>query len=199
MQLMKDELQLMIDDTKKAFEYSSEDAIGKIKALDHPTCSLLRILDKINYNNSRTPIRKSAMVKTQETNDEWNMKGVPRMTPTAKKGKMNTGLNLSEFIRDHLLGIDGFSMNKEGGFTYEEERALWREGKMTAAFLKQVAKMLQYPTWQVSNRDLLYTLKDNRNKILKLLKERPELDETIQIKSKHAIASSGMLRSPLLD
>lgn len=59
--------------------------------------------------------------------------------------------------------------------------------------------MLQYPTFQVSNRDLLHTLKDKRNRILELLQERPELDETIQIKSKNAAAKSGTLRSPLLD
>lgn len=127
--VMQDELKLMIDDTRNGFGLSSEDAIKKIKALDHPTYSLLRILDKINYNNSRIPIRKGVMEGTLATNGESNMKGGSIMTPTVKKGKVNTGLKLSEFIRDYLPGIDGFSMNKEGGFTYEEERALWQQGK----------------------------------------------------------------------
>ena len=115
-------------------------------------------------------------------------------------GKEDTGLKLSDFLKNQLPKICSFSMNKPGGFTFSEERQLWREGKITASFLKQVSKMLQFQTFQVSNYDLLQSLKDNREKLIKVLQERPELDQNIVIKSKGKSGiGSGTLKSGLLD
>lgn len=202
MSLMQNELNLLIEDTKSKFYLSSKDALEKIKGLDHPTCSLLRVMDKVNYNNSRTPLPcniSDDVIRPVDHNEA--QKGV-NMAIILSGGRVDTGLKVSVFIKDHLPDIDGFSMNKKGGFTFEEEKSLWRQGKMTAAFLKQVGSILQYPTYQTLNKDLLYSLKSDRLKILELLKKKPELDVTIRIKSKDPKppgGSPGLLKSRLID
>jgi len=200
--LMKEEILLIMKNTMSFFQLSDQDALNKIKQLDHPTGSLLRIMDKINYNNSRTPLPVKMPSETlQDDSRNQTEGGLYMRMAKSSGGKVDTGLRLSDFIRNYLPNIDGFSMNKEGGFTFKEEKNLWRQGKMTAAFLKQAASMLQYPTFQVSNYDLLHSLKSDRQKILELLKNKPALDGNIFIKSKRGgtTAASSRLKSHLLD
>jgi uncharacterized protein YdcH (DUF465 family) len=196
--LMQEEINLTLSKTALQHAISFQDAIVKIQELDVPTKSLLRIYDKVNYNQSRTPQN----VQAPRTNaiHEIETKGGTTMARIIG-GKEDTGLKLSSFIKEHLPQIYSFSMNKVYGFSFEEEQSLWRSGKMTAAFLKQVASMLQYPTFQVSNYDLLQSLKSDRQKLIDLLEKKPELDTTIRIKSKGPkhLGSSSKLKTRLLD
>jgi len=195
-QLMRDEFMLILEDLCKSEELNRTQAISKIKDLDKPTFSLLRIFDKVNYNNSRQPLSISDKNISLVSDD----KGGIDMAVIGVSGKQNTGLKLSEFLTSILPKINSFSMNKPGGYTYEEERSLWMQGKMTAAFLKQVASMLEYQTFQSSNYDLLSSLNRDREKLIKLLKEKTHLDKEIIIKSKGKCTSSaGTLKSGLLD
>ena len=192
--LMHDEFTLIIEKLCQSDELSRSEAISKIKNLDKPTFSILRILDKVNYNNSRKP----ESVKNKNTFSISDEKGGKVMAIISSAGRQNTGLKLSAFLTNILPQINSFSMNKPGGYTYEEERSLWEEGKMTAAFLKKVASMLEYPTFQSSNYELLNSLSRDRERLIELLEEKPHLDKEIVIKSKGS-GNSGTLKSGLLD
>ncbi|MDD5700354.1 MAG: hypothetical protein PHH00_04190 [Candidatus Nanoarchaeia archaeon] len=195
MSKMQKEINIVVKNAMTEFHIMREDALKIIKQLDKPTYSILRIMDKVNYNNSRYK-RGNTLLQSHDKSMEG---GNTRMRVTSG-GKENTGLRLSDFLKSQLPNISSFSMNKLGGFTFSEEQQLWREGKMTASFLKQVCKMLQYQTYQVSNYDLLQSLKNNRDKLIKVLRERPELDQNIVIKSKGKSGiGSGTLKSGLLD
>jgi hypothetical protein len=191
-QLMRDELILILDNLCKSESLNRIQAIALIKELDKPTFSLLRILDKVNYNNSRKPIT----IDDRTTSKTSNYKGGNTMA-IVLSGRESTGLNLSDFLNKILPLISTFSMNKAGGYTYEEERLLWQEGKMTAAFLKKVASMLDYQTFQSSNYDLLNSLKRDKEALIKVLKEKPYLDKEIILKSKGS-GKGGTLKSGLL-
>lgn len=192
---MQKEMNFILTNAMTELNMTRDEALKEIKQLDKPTCSILRIMDKINYNNSRVG-RGNTLLQSYDKSMEG---GNTRMIVTSG-GKENTGLKLSDFLKSHLPNIYSFSMNKPGGFIFSEEQQLWREGKMTASFLKQVSKMLQFQTYQVSNYDLLQSLKDNREKLMKVLRERPELDQNIIIKSKAKSGiGSGTLKSGLLD
>lgn len=192
-ELMHDELSLILDKLVKSEEIDRTEAILKVKQLDQPTLSLLRILDKVNYNNSRTVINFTtehpSAISKNEGGNSMNI---------VFPGKQNTGLKLSEFLTNILPQIETFSMNKSGGYTYEEERSLWVRGKMTAAFLKKVASMLEYQTFQSSNYDLLNSLKRDRENLIDVLKRRPHLDKEIILKTKGP-TGSGTLKSGLLE
>ena len=192
-QLMRDELKLILDNLCKAESLNRTQAIAIIKELDKPTFSLLRILDKVNYNNSRKPITVDNHTKPQTLTD----KGGNTMRISSSE-RESTGLKLSDFLNNILPQISTFSMNKPGGYTYEEERLLWQEGKMTAAFLKKVASMLDYQTFQSSNYDLLNSLKRDKQELITVLKEKPYLDKEIILKSKGPGKGGGTLKSGLL-
>ncbi len=104
-------------------------------------------------------------------------------------GKKNTDLRLSDFLKNYLPEIYSFSLNKLGEFTFHKEQKLWEQGKMTAPFLKQVGGRLGFPTSQVSNYKLLYSLKNQREKLIELLKEQPELDQYIAIKTRPRLSA----------
>lgn len=194
MRTMQGELDVIINNTMKEFELNRIESIDKIRDIDKPTYSILRIMDKINYNNSRG----SSFYSVKKESNNRKEEGISMAVMTLSR-KENTGLKISDFLRDYLPKIQSFSMNKEGGFTFAEEKLLWRQGKMTAAFLKQVGKKLEYQTYQVSNYDLLASMKRDREKLLSVLRKRPDLDAVIEIKVKGKKTGTPSLRSGLLD
>lgn len=68
MTLLQNELNFVIDHLISE-ELSKQEAIDMIKQLDTPTCCLLRIMDKINYNNSRTPLEMPSSEEITSEND----------------------------------------------------------------------------------------------------------------------------------
>jgi len=69
MVLMQKELNLVMNHLVSSINLTKQEAIDRIKQLDTPTCCLLRIMDKVNYNNSRAPL---VMPLSKEVTTEGN-------------------------------------------------------------------------------------------------------------------------------
>jgi len=67
MALMQKELNLVMNQFMSSLNITEQEAVDRIKQLDNPTCCLLRIMDKVNYNNSRAPL---VMPLSQEVTSE---------------------------------------------------------------------------------------------------------------------------------
>lgn len=100
-------------------------------------------------------------------------------TVSAKKSvDGNTGIMLSEFLSKYFPQIHSFAPNQPGGVSFHEEMKLWKEGKMTAAFLKQVGKLVKISTVR-GDMNLFLSLKKHSPAILEQIRSNPFLDRSV--------------------
>jgi len=119
------------------------------------------------------------------------------MAKGKRSKKKNTGIRISEFLREYLPNIVKLTKEPSGGYSLDEMKVLWNEGLMPGGKLRHFGKKMKYKIkGNTKNYDLLASMKNEREELLKKLSEDPKLDVFIEIRKRGTgIASmkSGLL------